>query len=93
MKNRVWCWYFEGSLSLQVIDVKDSKFTVCQLMYTSIYVCLKKNQNAPRPSVVVAFFTSTYRASTVPSNIRGCKFDTWSAGQKKIRGTSMKLPL
>ena len=33
IKNRVWCWYFEGSLGLQVIDVKDLKFTACQLMY------------------------------------------------------------
>ena len=41
---------------------------------------------------VVVFFTLlTDRASTVPSNIRGCQFDTWSAGQKKIRGTSTKL--
>ena len=41
---------------------------------------------------VVVFFTLlTDRASTVPSNIRGCQFDTWSAGQKNIRGTSTKL--
>ena len=41
--------------------------------------------------VVVVFFTSTDRASTIPSNIRGCQSGTWSAGQKKIRGTSTKL--
>ena len=29
-KSRVWCCYFEGSL--QVIDVKDLKFTACQLL-------------------------------------------------------------
>ena len=45
--------------------------------------CLKKNQNAPRPSesvVVVVFFTLTDRASTIPSNIymRGCQSGTWS---------------
>ena len=34
VKNRVWCWYFEGSLGLQIIDVEDLKFTACQLMYT-----------------------------------------------------------
>ena len=41
---------------------------------------------------VVVFFTSTDRASTIPSNIRSCQSGTWSAGQKKIRGTSTKLP-
>ena len=41
---------------------------------------------------VFVFFTLTDRASTIPSNIRGCQpGTTWSAGQKKIRGTSTKL--
>ena len=33
----------------------------------------------------------TDRASTIPSNIRGCQSSTWSAGPKKIRGASTKL--
>ena len=37
------------------------------------------------------FFTFTDRVSTVPSNIRGCQSDTWSAGRKKVRGTSTKF--
>ena len=41
--------------------------------------------------VVVVFFTLTDRASTIPSNTRGCQSGTWSAGQKKIRGTSTNL--
>ena len=41
--------------------------------------------------VVVVFFTLTDRASIIPSNTRGCQSGTWSAGQKKIRGTSTKL--
>ena len=41
--------------------------------------------------VVVVFFTLTDQASTIPSNTRGCQSGTWSAGQKKIRGTSTKL--
>ena len=42
--------------------------------------------------VVVVFFTLlTDRASTIPSNIRGCQSGTWSAGQKVSRGTSTKL--
>ena len=41
--------------------------------------------------VVVVFFTLTDWASTIPSNTRGCQSGTWSAGQKKIRGTSTKL--
>ena len=40
---------------------------------------------------VVVFFTLTDRASTIPNNTRGCQSGTWSAGQKKIRGTSTKL--
>ena len=39
----------------------------------------------------VVFFTFIDRASTIPSNIHGCQSGTWSAGQKKIRGTSTKL--
>ena len=31
--------------------------------------------------VVVVFFTLTDRASTIPSNTRGCQSGTWSAGQ------------
>ena len=41
--------------------------------------------------VVAVFFTLTDRASTIPNNTRGCQSGTWSAGQKKIRGTSTKL--
>ena len=44
-----------------------------------------------RVVVVVVFFTLTDRASTIPNNTRGCQSGTWSAGQKKIRGTSTKL--
>ena len=72
-----------------------------QLEKNTSHGCLKENQNAPRPSellVFVVFFTSsTDRASTIPSNIRniyirGCQSsNTWSAEQKKIRGTSTKL--
>ena len=47
-------------------------------------------QVSHRPAVVV-FFTLTDRASTIPSNIRGCQSGMWSAGQKNIRGTSTKL--
>ena len=45
----------------------------------------------PYVVVVVVFFTLTDRASTIPSNTRGCQSGTWSGGQKKIRGTSTKL--
>ena len=58
--------------------------------------CLKKNQSTPRPSehppvrgekMVVVFFTLTDRASTVPSNIRGCQSGTWSQGGTKVNGS------
>ena len=41
----------------------------------------------PRPYpvvVVVVFFTLTDRASTIPSNIRGCQFGTWSQRGTKV---------
>ena len=50
----------------------------------------KKNESETVVDVVV-FFTLTDRASTIPNNTRGCQSGTWSAGQKKIRGTSTKL--
>ena len=37
--------------------------------------------------VVVVFFTLTYRASTIPSNIRGCKSGTWSQRGTKVNGS------
>ena len=51
---------------------------MCVLLHSCC--CLKKNQNTPRPSEhppvmggkVVVFSTLPERASTVPSNIRGC---------------------
>ena len=48
-------------------------------------------RSPPLYYVVVVFFTLTDRASTIPNNTRGCQSGTWSAGQKKIRGTSTKL--
>ena len=50
-----------------------------------------REKNTRNAKIVVVFFTLTDRASTIPSNIRGCQSGTWSAGQKKIRGTSTKL--
>ena len=35
--------------------------------------------------VCFVFFSLTDRASTIPSNIRGCQSGTWSAGQEKKR--------
>ena len=38
-------------------------------------------------AVVVVFFTLTDRASTVPSNIRGCQSGTWSQRGTKVNGS------
>ena len=51
----------------------------------------KTNGVAFPQQYVVVFFTLSDRASTVPSNTRGCQSGTWSADQKKIKGTSTKL--
>ena len=37
--------------------------------------------------VVVVFFTLTDRASTIPSNIRGCQSGTWSQRGNKVNGS------
>ena len=37
--------------------------------------------------VVVVFFTLTDRASTIPSNIRGCQSGTWSQRGTKVNGS------
>ena len=37
--------------------------------------------------VVVVFFTLTNRASTIPSNIRGCQSGTWSQRGTKVNGS------
>ena len=49
------------------------------LVYSIQYTCTDS-----APVVVVVFFTLTDRASTIPSNTRGCQSGTWSAGQKNI---------
>ena len=38
-------------------------------------------------SPVVVFFTLTDRASTIPSNIRGCQSGTWSRKGTKVNGS------
>ena len=47
--------------------------------------------NQPRTSetccVVVVVFTLTDRASTIPSNIRGCQSGTWSQRGTKVNGS------
>ena len=45
------------------------------------------------PVVVIVFFKLTDRASTIPSNIRGCLSGTWSAGRKEIRGNIYQAPM
>ena len=42
-----------------------------------IYLCI----------IVVVFFTLTDRASTIPSNIRGCQSGTWSQRGTKVSGS------
>ena len=56
----------------------------------SLLLVIIKKPPVMNLEIVVVFFTLTDRASTIPSNIRGCQPGTWSAGQKKIRGTSTK---
>ena len=48
-------------------------------MYVRTYVCMYV--------VVVVVFTLTDRASTIPSNIRGCQSGTWSQRGTKVNGS------
>ena len=52
---------------------------------------MKKNSSVLCVCVCVFFTLLTDRASTIPSNIRGCQSGMWSAGQEKIGGPSAKL--
>ena len=93
-------YYIRATILLAIKQLIITTAVTIRLTMQEIRV-LKKNQNAPRLSdnyhvnlttvVVVVFFTLTDRASTIPNNTRGCQSGTWSAGQKKIRGTSTKL--
>ena len=50
--------------------------------YTTRY--LNVDSHVQRIVVVVVFFTLTDRASTIPSNIRGCQSGTWSRRGTKV---------
>ena len=43
--------------------------------------------NAAVDSIHVLFFTLTDRASTIPSNVRGCQSGTWSRRGTKVNGS------
>ena len=83
--------------SKHVLNIKHGKKCVCTLRYfvqytiTSCCITGLSYIITIGTVVVVVFFTLTDRASTIPNNTRGCQSGTWSAGQKKIRGTSTKL--
>ena len=52
---------------------------VCMCVCVGVVVCVVV--------VVVVFFTFTDRASTIPSNIRGCQSGTWSQRGTKVNGS------
>ena len=51
--------------------------TLCT-MNAAVHICI---------ALYVVLFTSTYRASTIPSNIRGCQSGTWSQRGTKVNGS------
>ena len=44
------CSYFDKGILQVIDDVEDLKFAIFPLRLIYIYCCLKKNQDAPRPS-------------------------------------------
>ena len=59
-------------------------FSVLSLQLKKTTVTL---QVSHRHVVVVVFFTLINRASTIPSNIRGCQSGTWSQRGTKVNGS------
>ena len=57
------------------------KNVVCQKMITAVATC------SNFIVVVVVVFTLTDRASTIPSNIRGCQSGTWSQRGTKVNAS------
>ena len=60
-----------------------------QPMNDTRVLCLKQTKVTLLPkkyTIVVVFFTLTDRASTIPSNIRGCQSGTWSQRGTKVKG-------
>ena len=43
--------------------------------------------------IIIIIIIITDRASTIPSNIRGCQSGTWSAGQKKDQRNIYQAPM
>ena len=57
-------------------------------VYVCMYVFIKLHITTQSgPVVVVVVFTLTDRASTIPSNIRGCQSGTWSQRGTKVNGS------
>ena len=53
----------------------------------SLYCSSSSHQKSVSVVVVVVVFTLTDRASTIPSNIRGCQPGTWSQRGTKVNGS------
>ena len=85
-----WIFYISLHVRIQSINKKISHVTDYQQVTQEI-VSIHIEVQYKEYVVVVVFFALTDRASTIPSNTRGCQSGTWSAAQKKIRGTSTKL--
>ena len=59
-------------------------FGGCQVQPSDEVLLLLKEKS---DVIVVVFFTSTDRAKTIPSNIRGCQSGTWSQRGTKVNGS------
>ena len=85
-------WRRHGLLFIPCKFVQDVSVGVHIFLVVEQSSLESQSRGCAKPPILVVFFTLTDRASTIPSNIRGCQSGTtWSAGQKKIRGTSTKL--
>ena len=62
---------------------------MCAQIYTDSKTIRGSNNHIGRCTVVVVVvvFTITDRASTIPSNIRGCQSGTWSQRGTKVNGS------
>ena len=73
-----------GMVEARSVNVKEPKNNIC--IYGQPTHSFHSQVEYGTYSIydVVVFFTLIDRASTIPSNIRGCQSVTWSAGQRKM---------
>ena len=75
----------EHPKNMQLLDKFHTVFTAA--LTQTLWSYHHHNKLSYCTTVVVVFFTLTDRASTIPSNIRGCQSGRWSQRGTKVNGS------